>query len=183
MAQELTLMDRAEKKLAQCVLAASATGAIPVPATSVALIAENTVMISDIASIFEIQIDLHIVMESFSIVGVLNLIGREVFVEGAKLLAWGTGSVWAAAGLVALGATTAGVQTYMIGRLVIAICKNNGEPLNKKQASEIFKDAQTSYNSFSEKWKGKDFYTSRGGSSYEGDACADECKTVARLDY
>lgn len=159
MAQEVSLLDMAEKKLAQYVVAASATGAIPVPATSVALIAENTVMISEIASIFEIQIDFHIVMNSFSIVGVLNLIGREVFVEGAKLLAWGTGSIWAAAGLITLGATTAGLQTYMIGRLVIAICKNNGEPLNKKQASEIFKDAQTTYNSFFDKWKSKDFIT------------------------
>ncbi len=58
MAQELALLDRAEKKLAQYVLAASATGAIPVPASSVALIAENTVMISDIA--IAILVDLQI---------------------------------------------------------------------------------------------------------------------------
>lgn len=87
--------------------------------------------------------------------GTLNVVGRNLFIEGAKLLSWGTGSVWALVALAALGATTAGVQTYIIGMLAIEICKNNGKALSSEKAGIIIEQAKENYDSFKSEWKEK----------------------------
>ncbi|UUM67699.1 hypothetical protein [Aeromonas veronii] len=90
----------AKEVVAYYTLAAGTTGAIPVPAASAAIIAQNGLMLTHIASKMNISIDISTVISSLGMTGTLNVVGRNLFIEGAKLLSWGTGSVWA---LVALG--------------------------------------------------------------------------------
>lgn len=145
----------AKEVIAYYTLAASGTGAIPVPAASAAIMAQNGVMIAHIASKMGIKIDAATVISSLGITGSLNVVGRNLFIEGAKLLSWGTGSVWALAALSALGAATAGVQTYIIGMLAIEICKNNGKSLSVDRAGAIIEQAKDSYEGFKAEWKDK----------------------------
>ncbi|EPX9363107.1 hypothetical protein ACET7Y_08115 [Aeromonas veronii] len=145
----------AKEVVAYYTLAAGTTGAIPVPAASAAIIAQNGLMLTHIASKMNISIDISTVISSLGMTGTLNVVGRNLFIEGAKLLSWGTGSVWALVALAALGATTAGVQTYIIGMLAIEICKNNGKALSSEKAGIIIEQAKENYDSFKSEWKEK----------------------------
>ncbi|MEZ6855019.1 hypothetical protein [Halodesulfovibrio aestuarii] len=148
-------ISEAKKVIAYYTLAASSTGAVPVPASSAAIIAENGFMLAHIASKLGQPIEMTDVISALGIAGGLNIVGRNVFIEGAKLLSWGTGSLWAMAGLSALGASTAGLQTYMIGMLAIEIGKNNGQALSAHAASKVRSEAKTSYDAFKTEWKDK----------------------------
>jgi uncharacterized protein (DUF697 family) len=139
-------------------VAASITGGIPVPASSAAIVGENAIMINHIGSIYGVKITSWTILKSFGLLGSLNMIGRNVFMEGAKLLSWGTGSVWAAPALCLLGATTAGLQTYLLGMLAIEIAKQNGTVLDFEQSSEIIKKGKDNYKDFLKEFKEKDLY-------------------------
>lgn len=156
MAVSQSQINDAKEVVAYYTLAASGTGAIPVPAASAAIMAENGAMIAHIASKLGQKIDLNTVISSLGITGSLNIVGRNLFIEGAKLLSWGTGSVWALAGLSALGAATAGIQTYIIGMLAIEIAKNGGKELSSSRTDKVIDQAKDSYKSFKEEWKEKE---------------------------
>lgn len=145
----------AKEVVAYYTLAASVTGAVPVPAATAAIVAENGLMIAHVASKLGQEIDAKSVLSSLGITGTLNVVGRNLFIEGAKLLSWGTGSVWALAALSALGATTAGIQTYIIGMLSIEIGKNGGDALSSKKAGIVIDNAKSSYEAFKTEWKDK----------------------------
>lgn len=141
-------IDRAKEIVAYYTLAATGTGAVPVPATSAVIVVENGAMFAHIAAALGAEVTLSNVVESLGIAGTLNIAGRAVFLEGAKMLSWGTGSVWALAGLCALGATTAGAQTYALGRLAIEIAKNGGKPISSSAAAKLIDDAKSTFNDF-----------------------------------
>lgn len=122
----LTEQESLEKIVRTYTLAAMGTGAIPVPAASAAIIAENAAMIGQIAACSGVPIGIKTVVEALSAATAVNVFGRQLFIEGARLLAWGTGNWWAHAALCGLGAATAGLQTYILGHLAIAICGNGG---------------------------------------------------------
>lgn len=145
----------ANEVVAYYTLAAATTGAIPVPAASAAIIAENSCMIAHIGSKLGVKINITTVASSMGAMGAANIIARNLFIEGAKLLSWGTGSIWAVAGLSALGATTAGVQTFIIGKLAIEIGKNNGHELSSDKAKSTIEEAKDGYKEFREEWKDK----------------------------
>ncbi len=109
-------------------------------------------MISHVASALGIPISIGTVLESIGTMGVANMVGRQLFIEGAKLLSWGTGSVGALAGLSALGAGTAGLQTYIVGRLAIEIAKNSGGSLTVLKSAEVIAECKNTYDLFVEKW-------------------------------
>jgi len=146
---------KAESIVAWYTLAAAATGAIPVPAASAAVVAENGAMISHVASAMGVPISVGTVLESVGVMGVANIVGRQLFIEGARLLSWGTGSVWALAALSALGAGTAGVQTYIIGRLAIEISKNGGQCLTVLKSAKVIADSKNTYDAFVKTWSGR----------------------------
>ena len=147
---------KATEIIAYYTLAATATGAVPVPSISAVIVAENGIMLAHIADALGVEsISIPTVVSSMGLTGSLNLLGRTVFIEGAKLLSWGTGSFWAAAGLVVLGASTAGVQTYIVGRLAIEIGKNHSKSLGKDEGKRIFDEAVKTYDSFVSHWKSK----------------------------
>lgn len=147
---------KAIKIVAYYTVAASGTGAIPVPGASAAIVVENTAMVAHISNVMNEDISFNSIVKCFGVMGTLNIAGRQVFIEGAKLLSWGTGSIWALVLLSALGATTAGVQTYIIGRLAIEIAKNNGLQLTIEKSSEIIDESKVSYDEFVKEWKGKE---------------------------
>lgn len=134
-------------------VAASLTGAIPVPASSTAIIAENGIMISHVSSVMGEDISISDVIASIGIAGSLNIVGRQIFIEAAKLLSWGTGNWWAAPLLVGVGASTAGIQTYIIGRISIEIAKKSGNQLSSSEAQNVVKEAKGIYNKNIDKWK------------------------------
>lgn len=148
-------LNEAKEVVAYYTLAATATGAIPVPAASVAIAAQNGVMIAHVASAVGVEITVANIIESMGLAATLNVVGRNLFIEGAKLLSWGTASIWAAVALSALGATTAGVQTYIIGRIAIEIGKNGGKPLAASYTSKIIDDCKETYDSFVAEWSKK----------------------------
>lgn len=148
-------IEEATSVVAYYTVAASVTGAIPVPASSGAIIAENAAMIGHVAAKLGQEITWEKIVGSMGLTATLNVAGRALFIEGAKLLSWGTGSIWAMIGLSAFGASTAGLQTYIIGMLAIEIGKNGGEPLDTDTASKVAEDCKKSYDSFSEEWKKK----------------------------
>jgi len=134
-------------------VAASVTGAIPVPASSAAIIAENTAMVAHISSIYNQNISMEQILKCFGVMGTVNFVGRQVFIEGARLLSWGTGQWWAQPLLSGLGATTAGVQTYIIGRLAMVIGQNDGISISLDEAEKTIRDATAGYGSFIDQWK------------------------------
>jgi uncharacterized protein (DUF697 family) len=142
-------------------VAASITGGIPVPASSAAIIGENAIMVNHIGSIYGVKITSWSILRTFGLLGTLNIIGRNVFMEGAKLLSWGTGSVWAAPGLCLLGATTAGLQTYLIGILAIEIAKQGGSVIDFEKSSEIVKKGKVEYKDFLKEFKEKNLHSHR----------------------
>jgi uncharacterized protein (DUF697 family) len=145
----------AKKVIAYYTMTSAATGSVPVPAASAAIVAENGLMIAYIASKLGQSIDTATVISSIGIAGTLNAVGKTLFIEGAKLLSWGTGNIWALGALSAFGACTAGVQTYMIGMLAIEIGKNKGHQLNSEKANKVKKHAKNTYDSFTREWKQK----------------------------
>jgi len=126
-------------------LAAIPTGAIPVPAASGAIVAENAAMIAHIASALGTKISVSTVISCLSTAATVNMVGRTLFLEGAKLLSWGTASAWAMPLLCAFGASTAGIQTYIIGRLAIEIAKNGGAAISEQASDEVVKAAKKEY--------------------------------------
>ncbi|MEA1878442.1 MAG: hypothetical protein U9N86_16495 [Bacteroidota bacterium] len=137
-------------------LVATATGAVPVPASSVAIVANNGFLIAHISSLFSKDIEWEHVIGSMGVAGTLNMAGRAVFVEAGKALAWGTGFVWALAGLSAVGAATAGLQTYIIGLITIEIAQKQGKPLTSGEAKDLISYAKKTYKDFLGEMKGKD---------------------------
>lgn len=128
---------------------ATGTGAVPVPAASAAIAAETGAMIAHIASTMGMPISVSTVIKSISLAGSLNIVGRTLFIEGARLLSAATGGFFTPA-VMALGAATAGLQTYIIGLLAIEIVRNGGNPLPKEVTQQIKEYATQSYKSFIE---------------------------------
>lgn len=148
-----TMRDRGEKRrrrraaervVHRYTAIAAATGAVPVPAASGAIVAESAVMIAEIASVLEQPVTLQMVLRSIGTLGTINLIGRQVFVEGARLLGWGAGPGGIMA-VSALGASTAGIQTWVLGHLAIAVAENGGRPLPPAEARVTVEAARASY--------------------------------------
>jgi len=134
---------------------AAATGACPVPTASVAVVAEDGIMISHVASVLDAKISVATVAQSVGAMSILNIVGRQLFIEIARLLSWGTGSWWAFAGLCACGAGTAGLQTYILGTIAIEIGKNDSQALVRDVARSIILQAIRDYKDNISAWKAK----------------------------
>lgn len=147
--------NKAKEIVAYYTLSAAGTGAFPVPAASVAIIAQNGLMFAHIASTLGVEITIEDVIKSLGFAMSANIAARNFFIEGAKILSWGTGSVWALAALSALGATTAGIQTYIIGCIAIEIAKNGGKPLSSSNAQTLIEQSKASYAPFIAEWSKK----------------------------
>jgi hypothetical protein len=139
---------RAREIVGWYTLAATGTGAVPLPAASVAIIANNGFMLAHVGATMGSVVTWEGVVASLGIAGTLNVAGRTVFVEAGKALSWGTGSLWALAGLCAAGATTAGLQTYILGLIAIEMCQNGGRPLDSNQAAQIIATAKETLGDF-----------------------------------
>lgn len=146
---------RSYEILGQYTMAAAVTGSIPVPAASTAIVAENCAMVNHIASNFGIKINISTITYSMGLLGSANIVGRQLFIEGARLVSWGTGQVWAQVVLSGIGATTAALQTYIIGCLTIEIAKNGGFQLNETASRVVISNAKATFNEFYDHCKSK----------------------------
>ena len=138
-------IQKAQSIVKKYTILAAGTGAIPLPAASGALVGETGAMLAHLRSVFGCPIEWETVAEAIGFAGGLNMIGKTLFIEVAKSLSWGTGSPWAALALSGFGATTAGVQTYIIGQLAIEIGKNDGQAITKRKANKVIKDSTLYY--------------------------------------
>jgi len=129
-------------------LVATGTGAVPVPATSAAIVANNGFMLAHVGLTMGSTVTWQGVLGSLGIAGTLNIAGRAVFVEAAKALSWGSGNLWALAALSAVGASTAGLQTYIVGLMAIEMCQNGGQPIDVAEAAAVIATAKEEYPGF-----------------------------------
>lgn len=125
-------------------LLAMGTGAVPLPAATAAIVTENAVMIGHIGAVYGVAVTAETVIASLGAVAVLNMGGRALFIEGMRALN-ALGGGLATVAVSALGATTAGVQTWMIGHLAIAIAKNGGQPVDPGTSQRVMEDARESF--------------------------------------
>lgn len=138
---------KAQAILVKYTLTAAATGALPVPAASAAIIGENAIMVNHIANAMGQQVGIPQVAASIGTLGVINQVGKSVFMEVGKLLSWGTGG-WTMPLLMGVGAATGGFQTYFIGNLTIEICKNQGQVLDKESVDAVRQFSKNNYDDF-----------------------------------
>jgi uncharacterized protein (DUF697 family) len=125
-------------------LAAAATGAIPVPGASVAIVAENAALVAALGSVYGHEVDAKSVVASLAALSGLNTIGRTVFIEGARLMGWFAGP-FGVAGVSALGATTAAVQTWTLGKLAMAYFAGGAQPMSEREARQIAEEAKAEF--------------------------------------
>jgi len=107
-------------------------------------VAENAVMINAVASAMGVPVSLETVAGSLGGCAMANTVGRALFVEGARFLGWFAGPL-GVAGICALGATTAALQTWVLGKLVIAICEHGGRQLARRQVEQVLEEAEQSF--------------------------------------
>lgn len=143
-----SLEQQAVAVLTKYVLAAVATGAIPAPATSIALVAENTAMVAHIGSVYGCEISVATLVSSFGLLGSANLFGRAVFVEVARWAGWGAAFVGAPAVVSIAGAATAGLQTYLIGLLAIEMAKQGGAKLSAAEVGAVLGLGRQNFDAF-----------------------------------
>ena len=136
--------DRAESLVRKFTGVALTTGAVPVPAASAAVVAENAAMVNAVAAAMGVPVSVGTVVKSMGPVGCANVLGKAVFMEGARLLSWGAGPGGMAA-VSALGATTAGLQTWVLGQLTIAICEHGGKRLPSELSAGVVDTAKRSF--------------------------------------
>ncbi len=129
---------------------AAATGAVPVPAASAAVVAENVAMINTVAATMGVPVSPVTVTTSFGPALVLNQFGKTLFIEVARVLNWGATGGLATAAVSAYGAFTAAGQTWILGHLTIAICENGGHELAAGVARRVVSEASES---FKEVWE------------------------------
>lgn len=144
---------RATRIIAHYTVLASGTGAIPLPAASTAVVVEDSAMVVHIAALYGVRVSLGTILTSIGPMGLINVAGKTLFVECARALSWGAGSPWAAVLVSGIGATTAGVQTYIVGRIAVAVAENGGHPLPESTARTIVAHAKSTYREFLEYWR------------------------------
>ncbi|MCY1260063.1 hypothetical protein D9M68_99980 [compost metagenome] len=134
--------------LKKYVLAAIATGAIPVPAASAAIVAENALMVNHIASVYGCEISVGTIVASIGVLSTANALGRQFFIEAARWLSWGAAFTGAPVLVSAIGGATAGLQTYLIGLVAIEIAKRGGEKLSRGVVTDIFRKGRENFDEF-----------------------------------
>jgi len=119
-------------------------GAVPVPAASGAIVAANAGMVATIASAMGVRVTVETVIGSLGTMGAINIVGRALFVEAARAMGWFAGPL-GVPGVCALGAFTAGLQTWVVGRLTVAICEGGGHELSASEARAVISAARSSF--------------------------------------
>jgi hypothetical protein len=131
----------AERIVRAFTAAAAATGAIPVPGASFAVVAENATMVAAVSSALGVEVTVAKVVASMGARAAVNQLGKRVFLEGARAMGWFAGPL-GVAGVSALGATTAALQTWSVGQLAIAIGRNGGRVLDEAAGESASRDAE-----------------------------------------
>jgi len=134
----------AERIVARFTAAATTVGAMAVPSATLAIVAIDAAMLASLSETFGVRVSFATISASLGITGTANAIGRSIFVEAARALGWGAGPL-GIAGVAALGATTAGLQTWVLGRLAIAVCEHGGERIPSVMTRDLVRDAKEAF--------------------------------------
>ena len=139
---------RARRIIGWYTLAATATGMVPLPAATGAIVMSNGLMLGHIAAAMGQPVTWEAVLTSLGVIGGLNVAGRALFVEIAKALSWGTGNPLMLALVSAAGGVTAGVQTFAIGSLGVVIARSGGQAIPREAAARVIAQARATYKAF-----------------------------------
>lgn len=143
---------KAEEIVRNYTLLAMATGAIPLPATSVAIVGESAAMISHVGAIYGAgALTPGSVISALGVAGAINLGGRAMFIELARWVASFTAQ-FALPAVMAVGSVTAGIQTWILGNIAIAIAEGNRE-LSEAEAKQRVKEAKDTFGEVAEAFK------------------------------
>lgn len=135
---------QAEKIVRNYTLLAMATGAIPLPATSAVIVGESAAMISHVAATYGTNaLTATSVLKTLGIAGTINIGGRAFFIELARWVA-SFAAQYALPAVMAVGSMTAGIQTWILGSIAIAIAESNRE-LSAEEARQRIKAAKDSF--------------------------------------
>lgn len=133
-----TPRQNADALVRQFTLAAMATGAVPVPGASAALHAIVAAEVAAITHTMGAPFDATFVFLQLTRFG-LSVAFTTLFVEGARLMGWFAGPL-GVLGVSIFGASTAGVEAFVVGHLTIALCEN--PQLGASEAEELGKQAR-----------------------------------------
>ncbi len=143
---------RAEEIVRNYTLLAMATGAIPLPATSFAIVGESAAMISHVAAIYGADaLTVGSVAKTLGVAGAINMGGRAMFIELARWVA-SFAAQFALPAVMLVGTITAGIQTWILGNIAIAIAESNRE-LSEDEAKERIRAAKESFDEVAEAFK------------------------------
>lgn len=137
---ERSRVHRSRQITARFAVAAAATGAVPVPAVSAAIVAENAALLIAISGVWDKRITTSDVIRALGLMGSVNLIGRALFIELARAMGWAAGPL-GMTGVSILGATTASVQTWVVGEVGMVLARHGGE-VNASAVSEAIRAAK-----------------------------------------
>lgn len=145
--KEIPNEEKAEKILKKYVGIALATGAITVPAASLAIITENAAMITHLTNCFGKPMNVDAFIKALGVTSTLNIFGKTVFIEIVKIMGLSSGNAWATVALSGVGASTAALQTLIIGKLAIYMAKNGGE-ISQSSVSLLIEESKKIYKDY-----------------------------------
>jgi len=137
--------ERAEALLLRWTRDATLRGAIMLPVyASIGFVTEHKGMIGAIGSAMGVDVRPESVAASLTRGGGLDRGATTRFVQGARLMCSVPGPLRILGGSL-LGARTAGLRTWSLGRLAIAIAEHGGQPLDEKMARAVLTDARDTF--------------------------------------
>jgi uncharacterized protein (DUF697 family) len=140
----MNTLSRAKRIVRRYTAMAAAAGAVPLPSMSIAVTGLDAAMLAELRALFACEeLTVESVLKTLGVAIVINRIGRMVFVETARTLAMG-GLPFLLPAVSALGASTAGLQTWILGQVAIAIGQSR-RPLEPKHARRIVRHAIESF--------------------------------------
>jgi uncharacterized protein (DUF697 family) len=142
------IQNRLERIVGHYTALAAATGAVPLPAASAAIIAETSAMLTHLSAVAGRSVTLWAVVQNIGVISAINLFGKALFIELARTLGFLSGGPLIALLLSGCGAATAGVQTYVLGMIAIAILENGGHPLPDSVVQHKIDSCKDTYQNF-----------------------------------
>ncbi len=127
---------RAKDTVARFTLAAAVRGAIPLPGSALATLAEATALVAAIGSIYGHPVNAKLLTSELAGSVGSYTVSRVILLEGARLVSWLAGPLGVTASS-ALCATSLAAQTWELGMLAIAYFERGGVLPSDEEARRI----------------------------------------------
>jgi hypothetical protein len=111
-------------------------------------------MLAKIGALTGKPIDIGVLMRAFGLAGAANVFGRQLFIEFARAIGWGTGmGITGTLLLGGFGATTAAMQTFLVGWLAFEISRATDGTSNRAIATFVIRQAKAEFAETYSLWK------------------------------